>query len=83
MILSLVNNLNAYGGKDQYVRWAAEESGINVTSSDSFFSDPVIKGFYKAYVKVQIPCSQATPAANAIRTVFVDKSFRTFILFGA
>lgn len=53
VILSLVNNLNAYGGKAQYVRWA-EEAGINVSSSstDSFFSDPTVKGYYKAYVKV-------------------------------
>lgn len=52
LILSLVNNLNAFGGKAQYVRWA-QEAGINVSSStDSFFSDPVIKDYYKAYVKV-------------------------------
>lgn len=52
VILSLVNNLNAYGGKAQYVRWA-REAGINVSSStDSFFSHPIIKGYYKAYVKV-------------------------------
>ncbi|KAL3850921.1 hypothetical protein ACJIZ3_012803 [Penstemon smallii] len=51
LILSLVNNLNAYGGKAQYVSWA-EEAGINVSSStDSFFSDPTIKGYYKSYVK--------------------------------
>ncbi|XP_042067897.1 mannan endo-1,4-beta-mannosidase 6-like [Salvia splendens] len=51
VILSLVNNLNAYGGKAQYVRWA-REAGINVSSStDSFFSHPIIKGYYKAYVK--------------------------------
>ncbi|GFP96475.1 mannan endo-1 4-beta-mannosidase 6 [Phtheirospermum japonicum] len=47
----LVNNLDAYGGKAQYVRWA-EEAGFNLSSSsDSFFSDPIIKGYYKAYVK--------------------------------
>lgn len=52
LILSLVNNLNAYGGKAQYVRWA-QEAGINVSSStDSFFSHPTIKDYYKAYIKV-------------------------------
>lgn len=52
LILSLVNNLNAFGGKAQYVRWA-KEAGINVSSSsDSFFSNAVIKNYYKAYVKV-------------------------------
>lgn len=51
IILSLVNNLDAYGGKAQYVRWA-KEAGTNISSStDSFFSEPIIKGYYKAYVK--------------------------------
>ncbi|KAL6010268.1 hypothetical protein ACLOJK_000699, partial [Asimina triloba] len=51
LILSLVNNLNAFGGKAQYVRWA-QASGANVTSSsDSFFSDSTIKGYYKSYIK--------------------------------
>lgn len=50
LILSLVNNLKAYGGKTQYLQWA-EEMGINVSSKDSFFSDPVIKDYYKSYVK--------------------------------
>lgn len=52
LILSLVNNLDAYGGKSQYVMWA-REAGSNVsTSTDSFFSDPTIKDYYKAYIKV-------------------------------
>lgn len=51
LIFSLVNNLNAYGGKVQYVEWA-HAAGINVGSSnDSFFSDPTIRGYYKEYVK--------------------------------
>eukprot|EP00257_Ricinus_communis_P005881 XP_002520563.2 mannan endo-1,4-beta-mannosidase 6 [Ricinus communis] len=51
LILSLVNNLNAFGGKAQYVRWA-QEAGVNVSSSDdSFFSNPTIKEYYKAYIK--------------------------------
>ncbi|KAL5574799.1 hypothetical protein UlMin_016498 [Ulmus minor] len=51
LIPSLVNNLNAFGGKAQYVRWA-QEAGINASSSaDSFFSEPTIKDYYKAYVK--------------------------------
>ncbi|CAK9156848.1 unnamed protein product [Ilex paraguariensis] len=51
LIFSLVNNLNAFGGKSQYVRWA-KEAGFNVSSSsDSFFSHPIIKDYYKAYVK--------------------------------
>ncbi|ERN01665.1 hypothetical protein AMTRI_Chr10g229390 [Amborella trichopoda] len=51
LILSLVNNLNAFGGKRQYVKWA-QEDGVNVTfSDDSFFSDLTIKGYFKDYIK--------------------------------
>ncbi|KDP37779.1 hypothetical protein JCGZ_06458 [Jatropha curcas] len=51
LILSLVNNLNAFGGKAQYVKWA-QEAGTNVSSSDdSFFSNPTIKDYYKTYIK--------------------------------
>ncbi|KAJ4975160.1 hypothetical protein NE237_000266 [Protea cynaroides] len=51
LILSLVNNLNAFGGKAQYVKWA-QEAGVNVSSStDSFFSHPTIKRYFKDYIK--------------------------------
>ncbi|KAG9445327.1 hypothetical protein H6P81_016667 [Aristolochia fimbriata] len=51
LILSLVNNLEAFGGKAQYVKWA-KAAGVNLTSSpDPFFWHPTIKGYYKDYVK--------------------------------
>ncbi|KAH9609603.1 hypothetical protein KSS87_014075 [Heliosperma pusillum] len=51
LILSLVNNLSVFGGKEQYVKWA-QEAGVNISSSaDPFFSDSTIKGYYKAYIK--------------------------------
>ncbi|GAB2234688.1 hypothetical protein Droror1_Dr00003950 [Drosera rotundifolia] len=51
LILSLVNNLQAYGGKTQYVKWAWQE-GIGISSSnDSFFFDPSIRAYFKDYVK--------------------------------
>ncbi|KAF9670761.1 hypothetical protein SADUNF_Sadunf13G0102400 [Salix dunnii] len=51
LLLSLVNNLKAYGGKTQYVNWAWEE-GIGLSSlNDSFFFDPSIKRYFKHYVK--------------------------------
>lgn len=57
LILSLVNNLDAFGGKDQYLRWA-QEAGKDVSaSSDSFFSDSTIKEYYKAYIKVKLQAS--------------------------
>ncbi|CAM8909179.1 unnamed protein product [Rhodiola kirilowii] len=51
LLLSLVNNLQAYGGKTQYVKWATEE-GIGLSSSnDSFFFDPSIRNYFKIYLK--------------------------------
>lgn len=51
LILSLVNNLQAYGGKTQYVKWAWKE-GIGISSSnDSFFFDPSIQTYFKNYIK--------------------------------
>ncbi|KAL8136625.1 hypothetical protein V2J09_002626 [Rumex salicifolius] len=51
LILSLVNNLKAYGGKTQYVKWAWQE-GIGISSSnDSFFYDPSIRTYFKSYIK--------------------------------
>ncbi|KAM4103887.1 hypothetical protein ACJW30_06G112700 [Castanea mollissima] len=51
LLLSLVNNLQAYGGKTQYVKWAWEE-GIGLSASnDSFFFDPSIRSYFKTYIK--------------------------------
>lgn len=51
LLLSLVNNLDAYGGKTQYVKWAWTE-GVGLSSSnDSFFYDPSIRIYFKNYVK--------------------------------
>ncbi|XP_022862509.1 mannan endo-1,4-beta-mannosidase 2-like isoform X2 [Olea europaea var. sylvestris] len=51
LILSLVNNLQAYGGKTQYVQWAWEEGVGLSASNDSFFYDPSILRYFKNYVK--------------------------------
>ncbi|KAI3844428.1 hypothetical protein C5167_009063 [Papaver somniferum] len=51
LILTLVDNLQAFGGKTQYVKWAWEE-GVGVSASnDSFFYDPTIRTYFKQYVK--------------------------------
>lgn len=52
LILSLANNLEAYGGKTQYVRWAWEEGVGTSASNDSFFYDPAIRDYFKVYLKV-------------------------------
>ncbi|XP_024923090.2 mannan endo-1,4-beta-mannosidase 2 [Ziziphus jujuba] len=51
LLLSLVNNLQAYGGKTQYVKWAWEEGLGLSASNDSFFFDPSIRTYFKSYVK--------------------------------
>lgn len=57
LLLALVNNLHAYGGKTQYVKWAWEE-GIGLSSSnDSFFYDPSIRSYFKNYIKVKTSIS--------------------------
>lgn len=54
LILTLVDNLQAFGGKTQYVKWAWEE-GVGVSASnDSFFYDPTIRTYFKQYVKVSL-----------------------------
>jgi hypothetical protein len=52
LILSLANNLEAFGGKTQYVRWAWEEGVGLSASNDSFFFDPAIRDYFKVYLKV-------------------------------
>ncbi|ERN20506.1 mannan endo-1,4-beta-mannosidase 2 isoform X2 [Amborella trichopoda] len=51
LILCLVNNLHAYGGKGQYVQWALEQGAASSSSNDSFFSDPFIRSHFKNYMK--------------------------------
>lgn len=51
LILSLVNNYENLGGKNLYVKWARDE-GHNITSDDDFFTNSVVKGFYKNHIKV-------------------------------
>ncbi|TVU35120.1 hypothetical protein EJB05_16991 [Eragrostis curvula] len=51
LILSLANNLEAFGGKTQYVRWAWEEGVGLSASNDSFFFDPAIRDYFKVYLK--------------------------------
>eukprot|EP00268_Persea_americana_P044241 TRINITY_DN4468_c0_g1_i2.p1 TRINITY_DN4468_c0_g1~~TRINITY_DN4468_c0_g1_i2.p1 ORF type:complete len:428 (-),score=85.50 TRINITY_DN4468_c0_g1_i2:210-1493(-) len=54
LILCLVNNLHAFGGKAQYVKWAWEEGVALSSSNDSFFFDPSISKYFKTYLKTVI-----------------------------
>ncbi|KAL8228530.1 hypothetical protein R6Q57_016116 [Mikania cordata] len=51
LLLSLVNNLDAYGGKTRYVKWAWSEGVALSSSNDSFFYDPSIRMYFRNYVK--------------------------------
>lgn len=44
LVIPLVNNWNAFGGIDQYVRWA------NGQYHDQFFTDPAIRGWFKDWI---------------------------------
>ncbi|CAK8569015.1 unnamed protein product [Lathyrus sativus] len=50
VILSLVNNYESFGGKKQYVEWAKSE-GQSINSEDDFFTNDVVKGYYKNHIK--------------------------------
>ncbi|KAI8015240.1 Mannan endo-1,4-beta-mannosidase 7 [Camellia lanceoleosa] len=50
LILSLVNNYENFGGKKQYVDWARSQ-GQNLASDADFFTNSVVKGYYKNHIK--------------------------------
>ncbi|CAA7396525.1 unnamed protein product [Spirodela intermedia] len=50
LILSLVNNFDDFGGRRQYVQWA-RSAGVSVASDDDFYTNPVVKGYYKNHAK--------------------------------
>ncbi|KAI6688822.1 hypothetical protein NL676_025650 [Syzygium grande] len=50
LVLSLVDNYEALGGKRRYVEWARGQ-GQSIASDDDFFTNPVVKGYYKNHIK--------------------------------
>ncbi|RZR78505.1 hypothetical protein BHM03_00003900 [Ensete ventricosum] len=50
LILSLVNNYKDFGGRAQYVQWASN-AGVAVSGEDDFYTNPVVKGYYKNHVQ--------------------------------
>ncbi|KAK4421951.1 putative mannan endo-1,4-beta-mannosidase 9 [Sesamum alatum] len=50
LILSLVNNWEGFGGKKQYVEWARER-GQYLNNEDEFFTNPIVKDYYKNHIK--------------------------------
>ncbi|KAL5558004.1 hypothetical protein UlMin_034215 [Ulmus minor] len=49
LVLSFVNNYENFGGKKQYVDWAKNQ-GQSISSEDDFFSNSVVKQFYKNHI---------------------------------
>ena len=52
LILSLVNNWDAFGGKKQYVQWARDK-GHYLGSDDDFFTSSITQRFYMNHVNVR------------------------------
>ncbi|XP_020231411.1 mannan endo-1,4-beta-mannosidase 7 [Cajanus cajan] len=50
LVLSLVNNYDNFGGKKQYVDWARSQ-GQSIISEDDFFTNPLVKQYYKNHIK--------------------------------
>ncbi|KAL3513335.1 hypothetical protein ACH5RR_026052 [Cinchona calisaya] len=50
LILSLSKNYKDFGGRPQYVIWA-KNAGKQVNSDDNFYTNDVVKGYYKDHVK--------------------------------
>jgi mannan endo-1,4-beta-mannosidase len=51
LILSLVNNWSAFGGKGQYVQWARDQ-GHYLGSDEDFFTDGLTQRFYMNHIEV-------------------------------
>ncbi|KAK6937957.1 Glycoside hydrolase, family 5 [Dillenia turbinata] len=50
LIMSLVNNFKDFGGRSQYVQWA-KSAGVMVNNDDDFYTNDIIKGYYKNHAK--------------------------------
>ncbi|XWS14550.1 hypothetical protein CRYUN_Cryun35bG0019600 [Craigia yunnanensis] len=50
LVLSFVNNYDQFGGKKQYVNWARNQ-GQSIDSEDDFFTNSVVKEYYKNHIK--------------------------------
>lgn len=53
LVLSFANNYDQFGGKKQYVNWARNE-GQSIGSDDDFFTNSVVKEYYKNHIKVSL-----------------------------
>lgn len=64
LVLSLVNNYESFGGRKQYVNWARSQGGQSLTSDDDFYTNPVVKGYYKNHVKAVLTRRNTVTGVN-------------------
>ena len=50
LVIPFVNNWNDFGGIDQYVRWRDLSSPGVTRYHDTFYTDPVIRGWYRDWI---------------------------------
>lgn len=53
VIITFVNNFDDFGGRKQYVQWGRER-GQRLVNEDEFYTNPLVKQFYKDHVKVML-----------------------------
>ncbi|KAB1999079.1 hypothetical protein ES319_D12G136300v1, partial [Gossypium barbadense] len=63
LILSLVNNFKDFGGKGKYVQWA-KQRGQDLENEDDFYTNSLVKEYYKNHVKMILPCIFAWELIN-------------------
>lgn len=51
LVLSLVNSYENFGGRKQYVEWARSQGQQSISSEDDFYTNYVVKGYYKNHIK--------------------------------
>ncbi|PNX93620.1 mannan endo-1,4-beta-mannosidase [Trifolium pratense] len=79
LLLSLVNNLQPYGGKSMYVKWAWQD-GVGVSpSNDSFFYDPSIRSYFKNYIKGGEPNKGGKALQTPIFLYLQDLNLRPYL----
>lgn len=54
LVLSLVNSYENFGGRKQYVEWARSQGRQSISSEDDFYTNYVVKGYYKNHIKVKL-----------------------------
>ncbi len=51
LVIPFTNNWSDFGGMDQYVQWLVAKTGdTSLLHHDTFYTDPTIKQWYKAYI---------------------------------